>query len=51
MLEQRTEMQDVCLMDFTPRTIVLVLPRSLIHAGWREVQVGGVPSNPVIPVP
>lgn len=50
-LEQRKPTQgSACLMDFTPRTFSLALPRSLIDSGWREVQVKGVPGEPVLPV-
>lgn len=38
-------------MDFTPRTFSLAPPRSLIDLRWREVQVMGIPREPVLPVP
>lgn len=50
-LEQHKPPEGICLMDFTPRTFSLALPRSLIDSGWREVQVTGIPREPVLPVP
>lgn len=49
-LEPRTGQGDACTMDFTPRTFALALPRSLTDSGWREVQVLGVPGEPVLPL-
>lgn len=49
-VEQRMEGTEVCTMDFTPRAFALALPRSLLAAGWREVQLKGAFGDPVVPV-
>lgn len=49
-LEPRAWGSDVCTMDFTPRSLALAVPRPLLDAGWREVQVRGVSGDPILPV-
>lgn len=39
-----------CTADFSPRTFALALPRNLMDAGWREIQVLGVHGEPVVPL-
>lgn len=49
-LEKYTEPGSVCYADFSPRTFALALPREPMDSGWREVQVLGVPREPVVPL-
>jgi len=50
-LKPRVEGQGACVADFRSRTFALTLPRTLLQANWREVQVVGAARNPTVPVP